>query len=302
MNALDVLNQVLTLFLMMGLGYIGAKFSIINKEVNKGLSMILMKITLPLLILSSFKYEYSKTMMSNIKSLLMFSTLIFTFFFVVSIVLFRKLDLGKKNIIIFITIFSNCGFMGFPILYSIYGHIGVLYTSIFNVVFNLFVWTVGIIIFSGEKEKIDYKNLLLNPCIIAVIIGITNMLFSLKLPYIINEVCTSVGNMTTPISMMIIGFSISQTDIKKIFGDISLYYISIWRLVLIPLITYLILSLFSIDPVVRNVIIICQAMPGAALCVILAENYNNNTEYASQAVFFTTMLSVVTIPAVISML
>lgn len=299
---LEVLNQVLVLFFMMGLGYIAAKINIINREVNKGLSALLMKITLPLLILSSFKYKYSETMMSNIRSLLMFSMLIFTFLLILSILSFRKLDSKKKNIVIFLSIFSNCGFMGFPLMYSIYGQMGVLYTSIFNVVFNLFVWTVGIIIFSGEKGKIDYKNLLLNPCVIAVAIGLINMFFSLELPYVVNKTCISVGSMTTPISMMIIGASISQTDIKKIFGDYSLYYISVFRLILIPFMTYLILSLFSIDPIVRNVIIICEAMPGAALCVIFAETYNENTQYASQAVFFTTMLSIITIPVVVSML
>ena len=297
-----VINQVLILFLIIGVGYYGRKRNIINGEINKGLNKILLELTLPMMIVSSFDYTFSSEIMINIVKIFIYSLVIHIFLIIISILPYIKFDKDKRDILRFITIFSNCGFMGYPVLGSIYGKIGILYASIFNIPSNIFMWSFGVMLFSKNKKSKGLKNILLNPGILAVFIGVFLFIFSIKLPKPIYSTLKSVGDVTTPLSMIIIGAMIGDISFKKVFKEISIYYASFIRLVLVPLTIYFILNMLDVDFMVRNVVVIVEAMPAAALSAIFAQAYNKKHEFASQAVFITTLLSVITIPAVLKLL
>ncbi len=142
----------------------------------------------------------------------------------------------------------------------------------------------------------------MNPNIISVLIGLILIVFSISIPPIFENFCTVVGGMTTPLSMIVIGSILTQVEIKEIFKDFSLYYISLLRLLIIPFLIYLILTLLKVDNLVKSIIVISEAMPAATLCPILAQSYGGNVKYASQAVFITTLVSIITIPLVITLL
>jgi predicted permease len=186
--------------------------------------------------------------------------------------------------------------MGFPILYAAYGDTGVLYGSIFNAVFNLLIWTYGVMLFSEDKGENNFKKLFLNAGILAVFAGLIIMIFSITLPYPLQETIRVVGNMTTPLSMIILGHMLTQIDIKSILNDKKVYYVCFIRLIVVPIITLAVLNLFKMDAIVRNVIVIGEAMPVASLCVIFAQNNDKEQEFASKIVFMSTILSVITIP------
>lgn len=192
--------------------------------------------------------------------------------------------------------------MGYPVLGSIYGKIGILYASVFNIPYNFFAWSFGVMLFSREKDSKSLKKVLLNPGILAVFIGVFLFMFSIKLPKPIYSTFKLVGDMTTPLSMIIIGVMISEIRFKKVFEEASIYYASFIRLILVPALTFLILSLINADPMLRNIAVAVEAMPAAALSAILAQAHDKKPEFASQAVFITTLLSVVTIPLVLSLL
>ncbi|MBR9649190.1 AEC family transporter [Clostridium tyrobutyricum] len=302
MKSLIVFRQIIILFLIIGVGYYASKKGIIDEKMNKGLSDFIVRITLPLLILSSFKGNYSPDMMSTIIKILIFTVLIFIFSIIISNLLNIKISRGKKSVAVFTGIFSNCGFIGFSILNIVYGQKGILYASIFNLVYNLFVWTFGIRIFVKKTDENILKKVLVNPNIISVFIGLILIVFSISIPSIFESFCTAVGGMTTPLSMIVIGSILTQVEIKKIFKDLSLYYISLLRLLIIPFLIYLILTLLKVDSLVKSIIVISEAMPAATLCPILAQSYGGNVKYASQAVFITTLVSIITIPLVITLL
>ncbi|MBV4425809.1 AEC family transporter [Clostridium tyrobutyricum] len=302
MKSLIVFRQIIILFLIIGVGYYASKKGIIDEKMNKGLSDFIVRITLPLLILSSFKGNYSPDMMSTIIKILIFTVLIFIFSIIISNLLNIKISRGKKSVAVFTGIFSNCGFIGFSILNIVYGQKGILYASIFNLVYNLFVWTFGIRIFVKKTDENILKKVLMNPNIISVFIGLILIVFSISIPSILESFCTAVGGMTTPLSMIVIGSILTQVEIKKIFKDLSLYYISLLRLLIIPFLIYLILTLLKVDNLVKSIIVISEAMPAATLCPILAQSYGGNVKYASQAVFITTLVSIITIPLVITLL
>ena len=139
MANLGVINQVLILFLIIGVGYIARKVGIFNKELNKGFSDLLLKITLPFMIVGSFNYKFSPEMMKNIKSIFIYSFIIHIVLISLSKALYIKFpkQQDKKDILRFVTVFSNCGFMGYPVLQIIYCNIGILYASVFNIPFTI---------------------------------------------------------------------------------------------------------------------------------------------------------------------
>jgi len=298
----SVMNQVIILFLIIGVGYYSRKKNIINDEINKGLTKLLLEVTMPLMIVASFDYSFSKELMKNIIYMLLYSSLIHGVLILTSRILYNKYSKEKKDILRFATVFSNCGFMGFPVVGSIYGKIGILYASIFNIPYNILSWTFGIMLYTENKDSKNLKKVLLNPGIIAVIIGIFLFVLSIKLPQTIYSTIKLVGDITTPLSMIIVGVMIAEVDFKKIFKKSSLYYIAFIRLILVPILTFAILKLIKVEELLINVAIVIEAMPAAAVTAIFAEAYSKEPELASEIVFFTTFLSVASIPIIFKIL
>ncbi|WBW99593.1 AEC family transporter [Oceanirhabdus sp. W0125-5] len=302
MNNVDINTAVLILFFIIIVGYIARKTNIITRELNKGLSGLLVNVTLPLLIISSFNREYDSKLMENGTKILIFAFLIHIFLFLLGQVFYIKNEESKKKVLIFYGTFSNTGFMGFPILGSIYGDTGIFYAAIFNIAFNLLVWTLGVSIFTGERDLKSIRKVIVNPSFIAVIIGIIIFRFSIPLPKAIFGAVELVGHTTTPLSMIIIGAMLAEMKVYEIFTDLSIYYGSFIRLLLIPMILYYIMSILGVEEQIRNICIILEAMPAAVTTAIVAEKYEGNALYASQSIFITNIICLITIPFIISFL
>ena len=298
-----VMNGIISLFLIMFLGVYGSRKKIITKEVSKGLTNIMLKMTLPLMIISTFTFTFNDDMKMNVVKCFIYSLLVIVISIVISyIILLPIKDKRKKMILQFSNVFSNCGYIGFPIINSIYGNEGVTYTSIFNMFFTIFLWTYGVILFSGNISKKDIKKVLLNPCVVAVYIGILLMVFNIKLPQVIISTMKTVGEMTSPLSMIIVGTILSNVKIGKYLKDWTIYYEVIVRLIIIPIIIYFIGYLIKDLGIVTNVMIVLCAMPAAAMTSILAENFEVEKEYASIIVFITTFCSIITLPLMLKIL
>jgi malate permease and related proteins len=292
-----LLNQILIVFLMLLVGVYAKKTKIIDSALNKGLTALLLNITLPLNIISSFSFDYSKELLVNIIKIFIFGMLIHPISFGIGKLIFMKFNKTEKNILIFSAIFSNCGFMAFPILESIFGKIGVLYGAIFTATFNIYLWTLGVKLFSKGNFKWELKNIM-NAGVISIIVGMGMFILSVKLPYPIQRCFEVVGSMTTPLSMIICGVNIGSMSIKSLFTTKSIYALSIVRLIVIPVISSVILKAAGISGVVYSIGILVTAMPVAAMCSVFAERFDGDAQFASQNVFITTILSVITIPVI----
>lgn len=293
-----VLNKIISLFLIILIGVYGSKKNIINEEINKGLRRILLEITLPLLVINSFSFEFSDGMGKNVLTAFIYSITFMALGAIISYIFLFPLKGEKKKILHFANVFSNCGFIGFPIINSLYGAEGVVYTSIFNMVFTIALWTYGVMIFSDKMSKEKIKKVLVNPAIIAVYIGIPIMLLNIKLPSFLLDTTKIVGDMTAPISMIIVGSILSKVRIKDVFKEISIYYEALIKLIIIPLILFLIKIIIKDNTTVINTIIVLQAMPAAAMTSIFAADFNKEKEYSAKVVFITTLLSIITIPII----
>ena len=295
----QLVNQVMVLFIIMMVGFYAKKKKFLNNTVDKGLSELLINITLPFMIVTSFNIKYEAAMVNNAQKILLYSFLIHISLLFISKILFFKFPNNKQQVFRFITIFCNVGFMGYPVLESIYGGIGVFYAAIFNIPFNLLVWTVGVMIYTGEKDFKSMRKAMANPALIAVFIGLILFVFSIRLPLPIETSLKLVGSTTTPISMIIIGSMLAEMQFKNIFSDASIYYATFVRLLIVPMIIYVVLKFLKVDEFLLNICVILQAMPAAVTTAIIAEKYGGDSLLASQCVFITTIISVITIPIVI---
>lgn len=291
-------NEVIALCLMMAVGIYGRKKNFIDDRVENGLNSILVNMILPMSIINSFYMEYDSTIIENCKKLIIFSLIIHTAGLVLSKFVFYKAGKKKQPVLRFMITFSNCAFMGFPILGSVYGDMGIFYASIFNTVFHIFVWTFGVALFNTDMPlKESIRNIVRNKAIWSVIIGGVIFLGQIQLPQAINSVVKNLAAVTTPLSMIIIGSMLCTSNVKELLNDYSLYLVSLLRLVVIPLIIFAVLSFFNVDKILIAVPTLIMAMPGAAICPVIANANDGDGILASKCVFMTNILSVITIPA-----
>ena len=296
---LNVIDQVASMVLMMGVGAFLRKKQHLNDVVMKAFSNLLLSISLPFMIIYSFNIEFSKEILDSGLTMLWCALFIHVFLILLSQILFFRFDITKRYILHFSTIFSNCAFIGYPLAASLYGQLGVFYTAIFNICYTLFAFSYGIMLFTG---KTNLKSLIVNPALLSTILGIFIFLFSVKLPQGILITLQSIGSMTTPISMFIIGAMLADISIKEAFRGIDVFYLSLVKLFLAPILSYLLLRPLIDNKTVFTVAIIMVAMPTGSLCGVFAEKYNSNRSLASRCTFLTTVFSVVTIPVVITVL
>jgi predicted permease len=298
-----VINQVIILFLTMVIGFVAKKRNIINDETTNKLSEILLRITLPAMIIFSYNQEFSKDLLAKGGIMLVYSLVIHVFGILLGNIIYWKYPDDIKNVLKFVTIYSNCGYMGLPVLEALYGQIGIFYASIYITIFNIFTWTNGVMIFTGKRDIKSMKKALINPGIIAVFIGLFIFIFSIKLPYPVAKTLEMFGTMTTPLSMLIIGALIANMDFKKLFSGLALYYVTAIRLIILPLLVLIAMKILGItDTMLLGTCVTTAAMPAAANTAIFAERYNGNSALASRIVAFSTIASMITIPIILSLI
>jgi predicted permease len=187
--------------------------------------------------------------------------------------------------------------MGFPVVESVFGKIGVMYASIFVVVFQIFIWTYGVLIFSGTSSKGQLKKALLNPGNVSVLIGILIWVLPFDLPQAVTGSISIMSTLTTPLSMMVVGATLADVPLAGLFKGWALWIGTTARLVVIPLAVFGFMRLVGAHSLPAQIAAFLTAMPAAAQSVIFAERYGADVHLASRMVFVTTVLSALTIPA-----
>ena len=294
-----VVNQVTILFIIMGVGFVAKKINIITEEFSKKLSELLLMVAMPAMILSSFQFDYSSEIIKNVLLVMVFAVAAHILSFCIGILLFRKYPENIRKVLMFTTMFTNCGFMGFPLLESLFGKTGVFYGSIYVAIYNLFIWTAGVMIFNGERGIKSIRKALLNPGTIAVFIGMFLFFFSLRLPYPAAKALDMLGAMTAPLSMLIVGSILAGIDFKSLFSGFPMYYGIAVRNILLPLLTVALLKVIGFNGVVLGVCVSVIAMPAGANTPVFAELYGGDSLFASKVVALSTLFSIVSIPLIL---
>lgn len=304
MDFMYVFEKMIELFLIVIVGYIACKFKIFDKEARVKVTKLVLNITLPAMILSSVMTQDKLPNTAQIMQLLLVAMASYIILFAAAF-LVPKLLRVKKNqegIYRFMLAFGNVGFIGFPVTQAIFGDSAVFYTSVFNMPFNLFVYSAGLIFIqqcSEEKTetRITYKTFL-TPCMVASVIAIIMALCGWKGPALIGETCDIVAAITTPAALMIIGSSLADMPVKEMLSNGRIYLFAVFRLIFLPLITYAVFGLFVKEPLLLGICVIMAAMPVATNGTMLCLQCNGDEKLMAQGTFITTLLSIVTIPLI----
>ncbi|WP_029324019.1 AEC family transporter [Butyrivibrio sp. AE3004] len=299
-----LLPQMFMLFMLMTVGIICRKTGLMDDRISKGMSGIVVNIASPAFILSAGinKDEVvtnRQLLACVIASVVIYLGLILISIFIPNILRLKKNYFGTYRVM---TIFSNIGFMGFPIVSATYGDVGLLYAAFFQFPFNLLIYTYGIrAMRSGTDvdfdESFSWKNII-NVGVISVFVSLLLYMTHVHIPEPIEDVVSSLSGLTVPMSMMVIGYSLGGMKLKSLFEDYKLMIFSALKLIVIPIISVLLMKLFIKDQILLGVCFVMIATPVASMSAMLAQYYGGDEETASRGVALTTLLSVLTIPLV----
>mgnify|MGYP000224068122 CR=1 FL=1 len=292
-----VFTQVGTFFLIMVAGVLAGRFGVIDKHANKHLSKLLIYVTMPLLLISSFQdMEYSPSDIGRLGQVLLISVTIYIVTILLGTVLYRRVEPRKRSILRFSLVFNNVGYIGFPLLDALFGTEAVFYASVYIIPFNIFLWTYGLMQFCGNRSGSYLKKAFVNPGMIAISVGIALYLLSIRLPAPILSAANMMGDMTGPLGMLIIGVLLSRSRVKDLFSGWAMYVASMLRVLVLPLAVLGVLSLFPIQELLKSVIVMLSAMPVAVNSAVFAELYDGDAHLASRTVVFSTLIAMATIP------
>ncbi|KAF5057027.1 Membrane transport protein [anaerobic digester metagenome] len=293
---------VLTLFILILVGWTVRRVGIFTDEVTAGVSSLLVNVALPALVIDSMQLPFDPGLAREGMTVALIGAAYYIAVVAVALVFPRLIRArpDEQSVFSFLVIFANTGFMGYPVVNAIWGNEAVFLAAIYNLLFSFLLFTVGILIISGAGA--DWRGVsprvLLSPGIVSVGIGLALFLLSIDLPEVIGGPIAMLGDVTTPLSMVVIGALLARLDVRAIFGNLRVYVYAGFRLLVIPLATLVVLRPFVDDPLILGVLVIMAAMPGATNAALFAEEYGVNPELASQSVFITTLFCILTIPLV----
>lgn len=299
--ASTILNQTIIMLILIAVGVLCAKLKIISSDTNRELSKFVLQVVNPVVIFMSYQKEYEARLVKNLLITFALSVLAFAVILAVAYIFVRKKDGGHTEVERFSSIYSNCAFMGIPLMSALFGDEGVFYLTAFITVFNLVVWTHGVIIISGEKNMKEVVKVFYSPTMIAIVLGILTFFLKIKLPAVPVSALNFIKEINTPMAMIVSGVTISATNVPKLLKNTRLYFICLVKLIIIPAVLALVMSLFSVDEEVRMTVIVAAASPPAAMCTLFCIKYNKNSVYASEIFTAGTILSVLTLPAIVKL-
>ena len=285
----------------MMIGYISRKKNLLGKEAGPSISWIVVNIANPAMIISSVINGESSITGEELIWTAILACITFAVLIVLAEILPRLFKTEGKTRAAYkiMTVFNNIGFMGFPVIAAAYGEEALLYAAIFVLPYNILFYTYGIAITqsNGANQKLKIKQIL-NIGSIASILAVVLYLTQMPVHGIIKSVTASLSDLTAPLSMFVIGISLTNMKIRELFTDIKLLGYSAIKLLLIPVVGMLIAGNYIQNQMLCEVFMIMLATPAGAMTAMLAQEYDGDYSLASRAVALTTLLSVITIPIV----
>lgn len=297
--ALITAKKIIEMFFILLIGAGALKAGIADSGTGSRMTSILLKVISPCVIIMSYQMDFDRERLIGLLITAGCSAVSF-----LAAILIAKLvvpkngrpDMAVERMSI---VYSNCGFIGVPLIQGLLGAEGVFYMTAYITVFNVFVWSHGIMLMSGKAESpaATVKNLI-QPSTIAIGAGLVFFITGLRLPAVIGDPVSMIGEMNTPVAMLISGMNLAECNIVSCLKSPRTYLLSGAKLILVPLITLLFLMAVRADRVIGITILVAAACPSGAMGTMFALQYQKNSQYASKLLAITTTLSLITIPAI----
>ncbi len=294
----DTAVNVLVMLMLMAIGFIITKKDILTSVGIKQITELVLRAAVPCLIINSYQREFEPETAKKLAYALVFSVIIHIVYIIIATLIFRKRPDKKDRISKFSIIYSNCGFMALPLIDSLYGGEGVFYAVAYVTVFNILYWTQGIYLYTNDMKQLSLKKAFFTPGVLGAVIGMALFFAQITLPLPVAKTVGFVASLNTPLPMIILGTYLVNLNIKETLKNGSLWAVTGLRLIALPILTIFIVKLFHMESIMSMPLILASACPVAAVATLFAVRYDLDSEYASQAVSFTTLLSIITIPVI----
>lgn len=298
---LSVSGQVLVLFVLIFVGFLLTKLSLIREGGVKVMTDIVLYAVTPCVIVNAFQREYDPSMMGGLLTALVCAFCVMLFSVLLAELLYRKKSIERAAVLKFAVVFSNCGFMGLPLQEAVLGSEGVFYGAAYIAVFNLFMWTYGLITMSEKKEKKEIIKAVLNPGIIGTVIGVLFFVLRISLPTVLKTPVSMLAALNTPVPMLIIGYYLATSRLLRVLKDKDAYLAMAIRLILIPFLALFVMYVLKIDSVVMTCVVIAAASPVAAFSTMMSAKYHRDTELSAGIVSASALFSLATMPAIVGL-
>lgn len=297
---MENLEVMVVLFIIVVLGYVACKLGYMGDKFDKKLSSIVVDITCPLLVLSSVMGDElpDRTLILPLLGVgFLTYILLLVFGFGVPRLISKNHD--DQGMIGFALMFANVGFIGYPIVSSIFGPKAIFYAALLNMPNTFFIFTAGVMLIKGEYSVKQFNpKVLLSPALIAAAVAALLVALGVHTPDVIARPVTMVGNVTVPAALMIIGSSMAKLPLKEIIGSLKVYVASVLRLVVVPLSLYFFFKVCGVSDVVNNINTVVIAMPVASFGTMFCLKYGRNPALITEMTFITTLGSILTIPLI----
>lgn len=295
----QVAVQVFIFFLLIFTGLILFKTKLIDTKGITYLVNILFYAVTPVLIINSFgQVQFSKESATGFAVVSVCSVIAHAIGLLLSILIFRKKG-DKTALLRTSVVFSNCGFMSLPLAEALFKSEGVFLVSAYVAVNNLIIWTVGVKMFSGGKMSL--KKAFVNPGVIGILIGLPIFLLGIKIPSPIEATFAHISNLNTPLAMIIIGCYLAQASLTPQKGDGQMWIAFLFRLIIVPVVCLLLFTSFGIGGTALSCIMIPVSAPTAASVMMFTAKYGGDTRLAARIVPISTLLSIITMPLILTL-
>ena len=303
MSFFDVFQEMLVILFGMAMGYLARRLGYLGGETDQKLSKIILNITMPCLIVASVATGDELPGTAEILSVLKVAAVFYGMELLLSAVVPRLLGGTdkQKGVWRYTLVFPNMAFIGYPVAVALFGPEALFYAVILVLPFNLLAYSLGPLMLAG-RAKFRWQQLT-SPCIIASVIALVVALGHIQLPAIVGECAGFVGNLTTPLSLLVVGSLLAGLTVGKVFASPRLWALTAVRLLVLPALLWLLLGWMNVEPpMVAGIAVILMAMPTAVNGSMLSMEYGGDTECMAQITFLTTLVSIITIPVVSALL
>lgn len=296
--AVITIRQVVILFFMIAAGFACAKFGVVKKEAKQAFSDLLVGVVVPCMVINSYLTPFDPQTLNNLFLAYGLSILLLVVGGAVTFFCTARTTPEHRPILRFACIYSNAAYMGFPLISVLFGSEGLLYASAFVTIFNILLWTQGVLMLQGTRLNLrqTIRTILTTPVLLAVAAGLVLYLTQIPVPELIRSPLEMIGNMNTPLSMFITGMMIAESDLKGLLSRKDLMPAVLIRLVLIPAACFVLYRLLGLRGMAAQVVLLLEACPCAVITSVFAIRFGGDEELAAGTVVASTLLSIITLP------
>ena len=305
MNTDALSEQMILLFILILVAYIASKIKFLPANSNKVLADLVVNITNPATIL--YAVATSSHALSNGAVLSILGITILTLggqmILAHGFTKFLRIERRPAGVYRFMLVFSNCGFLGYPVVRALFGADAVIVASMYNLIFQILCFTYGVRQVGGDPSAREFRpKMFLTPMVVTSVLALILYLANVPFHPMVVETLSLLDRITSPASMLVIGCVLAAYPIKTIFGRWHAYVFCLVRLIVIPVIVWAVLRLFVTDPLIFGVMVVLSALPAATNTVLICSKYNGDESTAASGLFLSTTLSLITLPILLRLL